>query len=65
MAGEPLQEVVYLDNIAEVGHWLTHDDHEVDLVIEHGDGTVVAFKIKIGTGIQQACQTQKTGRVAA
>jgi predicted AAA+ superfamily ATPase len=50
VVGELLKEVACLDNIAEAGHWRTHDGHEVDLVIERGDGAVVAFEIKAGTG---------------
>jgi predicted AAA+ superfamily ATPase len=50
VVGELLKEIACLDNIAEAGHWRTHDGHEVDLVIERGDGAVVAFEIKAGTG---------------
>jgi predicted AAA+ superfamily ATPase len=52
--GELLKEAACLDDIAEIGHWRTHDGHEVDLVIERGDGEVVAFEIKAGTGANAA-----------
>jgi predicted AAA+ superfamily ATPase len=50
VVGELLKEIACLDDITETGHWRTHDGHEVDLVIERGDGAVVAFEIKAGTG---------------
>ncbi|MGC2373242.1 MAG: DUF4143 domain-containing protein [Solirubrobacteraceae bacterium] len=28
------------------GHWRTHDGQEVDLIVERGDGGVLAFEVK-------------------
>jgi predicted AAA+ superfamily ATPase len=52
--GELLKEAACMDDVAEIGHWRTHDGYEVDLVIERGDGAVVAFEIKAGTGANAA-----------
>ena len=35
-----------MDNAFTLGHWRTHDNHEVDLVIERDDGKVVAVEVK-------------------
>ncbi|MDP9100873.1 MAG: ATP-binding protein [Actinomycetota bacterium] len=43
---ELLKQVSWLDDIAGYGHWRTHDGDEVDLVIERGDGAVIAFEVK-------------------
>ena len=43
---ELLKQASWLDGIAGFGHWRTHDGDEVDLVIERGDGAVVAFEVK-------------------
>ncbi|MHB8450717.1 MAG: ATP-binding protein [Mycobacteriales bacterium] len=43
---ELLKQASRLDDIAGLGHWRTHDGDEVDLVIERGDGAVVAFEVK-------------------
>ena len=44
--GEIIGQSSLIDDITGVGHWRTHDGHEVDLVVEHGDGTITAFEIK-------------------
>ena len=46
VVGELLKQASWIGDIAGVGHWRTHDGHEVDLVIEHRDGTVTAFEVK-------------------
>jgi hypothetical protein len=28
------------------GHWRTHDGQELDLIVERGDGGVLAFEVK-------------------
>jgi hypothetical protein len=28
------------------GHWRTHDGDDVDLIVERGDGGIVAFEVK-------------------
>lgn len=46
VVGELMKQASWLDGIAGLGHWRTRDDDEVDLVIEHDDGTVLAFEVK-------------------
>ena len=46
VVGELLKQASWNSNVAGVGHWRTHDGHEVDLVVEHGDGTITAFEVK-------------------
>lgn len=46
VVGELLKQASWIGDIAGVGHWRTHDGHEVDLVIEHHDGSVTAFEVK-------------------
>ncbi len=45
------EQVSWADDIASVGHWRTHDGHEVDLVIERTDGSVVAFEVKAASRV--------------
>ncbi len=44
--GELLKQASWIPNVAATGHWRTRDQDEVDLVIEHDDGTVLGFEIK-------------------
>ena len=46
VVGELLKQTSWTGDIAGVGHWRTHDGHEVDLVIEHHDGDITAFEVK-------------------
>ena len=46
VVGELLKQASWTADIAGVGHWRTHDGHEVDLAIEHHDGAVTAFEVK-------------------
>ena len=46
VVGELMKSASWLDRVAVVGHWRTHDDDEVDLVVERDDGTIVAFEVK-------------------
>jgi predicted AAA+ superfamily ATPase len=48
VVGELVKQASWRDDIRELGHWRTHDGHEVDLVAETLDGTVVGFEIKAG-----------------
>jgi len=48
---EIIKQATWLDGIAGIGHWRTHDGDEVDLVVERDDGRVVAFEIKAGTRV--------------
>jgi predicted AAA+ superfamily ATPase len=49
VVGELLRQASWLDDVAAVGHWRTVDNDEVDLVIERGDGQVVAVEVKAGS----------------
>jgi len=42
------KQVSWLPEATTVGHWRTHDDDEVDFIIEFDDGTVLAFEVKSG-----------------
>lgn len=46
VVAEIAKQVSWLDDIVAMGHWRTHDGLEVDFVIEHADGSVVAFEVK-------------------
>lgn len=47
VVGELLRQASWLeDEIAASGHWRTYDGDEVDLVLERGDGGVLAFEVK-------------------
>ena len=40
------------DEISTIGHWRTHDNQEVDLVIARTDGSVTAFEVKANARVQ-------------
>jgi uncharacterized protein len=44
--GELLKQTSWMDGLAGVGHWRTHDGDEVDFIVEHDDGGVVAFEVR-------------------
>ena len=46
VVGELIRAASWLDDVAACGHWRTHDGHEVDLIVERGDGGVLAFEVK-------------------
>ena len=46
VAGELLKQASWHEDVREVAHWHTHDDQEVDFLIETYDGGVIAFEIK-------------------
>ena len=46
VAGELLKQASWNDDVREVAHWHTHDDEEVDFLIETYDGGVIGFEIK-------------------
>lgn len=48
---EAIKQVSWLDGIAGIGHWRTHDGDEVDLVIERDDGAILAFEVKAGSRV--------------
>lgn len=49
--GEIRKEASWMEGIAALGHWRTHDGAEVDLVVERNDGAVVAFEVKAGSRV--------------
>ena len=51
--GELLKQASWHSDVAGVGHWRTHDGHEVDLVVERSDGTVTAFEVKTASRADQ------------
>lgn len=46
VTGELLKQASWLDDVAACGHWRTYDGDEVDLIVERGDGRVLAFEVK-------------------
>jgi uncharacterized protein len=46
VVGELLKQASWQDDVREVAHWHTHDDQEVDFLIETYDGSVVGFEVK-------------------
>lgn len=46
VVGELMKQASWLDGISDLGHWRTRDGDEVDLVVEHDDGAVLAFEVK-------------------
>ena len=46
VVGELLKQASWSDDVAGTGHWRTHDGHEVDLIIERFDGSVIGFEVK-------------------
>lgn len=46
VVGELLKQASWMDGLAGVGHWRTHDNDEVDVVVERDDGAVLAFEVK-------------------
>ena len=62
--GEIIKQASWMDSIAAIGHWRTHDGVEVDLVIERQDGMAVAFEIKAGTASSRHLRGLRTLRDA-
>ncbi len=46
VVGEVQRHAGWLDEAVTLGHWRTHDNVEVDLVIERDDGQVAAIEVK-------------------
>ena len=46
VVGELRKQASWLDDRATLGHWRTHDKDKVDVVLELGDGRVIAFEVK-------------------
>ncbi|MGB6050058.1 MAG: ATP-binding protein [Rhodococcus sp. (in: high G+C Gram-positive bacteria)] len=51
VVGELRKQASWLDEPVMLGHWRTHDDDEVDYVVEFADGGVLAFEIKANESI--------------
>jgi uncharacterized protein len=51
VVGEIRAQASWIEGIAGLGHWRTHDGAEVDVVIERDDGSVVAIEVKAGTRV--------------
>lgn len=64
VVGEIIKQTSWMDSIAAIGHWRTHDGVEVDLVVERHDGMVVAFEVKAGTASSRHLRGLKTLRNA-
>lgn len=54
VVGELCREASWLEGIAALGHWRTHDGQEVDLIVERDDGAVLAFEVKAGRQVTKA-----------
>lgn len=52
VVAELSKQLDWLDEPVHRGHWRTYADEEVDLVIERGDGRVVAVEIKAGSRVR-------------
>jgi hypothetical protein len=48
VVGELIKQLSWSDvaHVDDIGHWRTHDGHEVDLVVEAADGRVSGFEVK-------------------
>ncbi|MGH8775190.1 MAG: ATP-binding protein [Jiangellaceae bacterium] len=49
--GELRKQLSWLAEPVQLGHWRTHDGHEVDLVVERMDGGIVGFEFKSDTRV--------------
>jgi predicted AAA+ superfamily ATPase len=54
VVGELTRQASWLDDVAICGHWRTHDGEEVDLIVERGDGRVLAFEVKAAGSVAGA-----------
>lgn len=57
VVGELMKQASWLEDISAMGHWRTRDAEEVDLVIERGDGAVVAFEVKAAQRVADPAMT--------
>lgn len=51
VVAEVVKQLSWMDDIAGLGHWRTHDGAEVDLIVERRDGTLVAIEVKAATRV--------------
>jgi predicted AAA+ superfamily ATPase len=54
VVGELLRQASWLEEVSVCGHWRTHDGDEVDLIVERGDGRVLAFEVKAAGRVEDA-----------
>jgi predicted AAA+ superfamily ATPase len=54
VVGELMRQASWLDDVSICGHWRTHDGDEVDLIVERGDGRVLAFEVKAAGRVADA-----------
>lgn len=52
VVGELLRQASWLEDVSVCGHWRTYDGDEVDLIVERGDGRVLAFEVKAASRIE-------------
>ena len=66
VVGELMKQASWHDEVREVAHWRTHDDHEVDMLVETYDGSVIGFEVKARsqTNSQDLRGLRKTTRSA-
>ncbi len=51
VVAEVMKQLSWMDDIAGLGHWRTHDGAEVDLIVERRDGPLVAIEVKAATRV--------------
>ena len=54
VVGELVRQASWLDEVSICGHWRTYDGDEVDLIVERGDGRVLAFEVKAAGRVQRS-----------
>jgi predicted AAA+ superfamily ATPase len=54
VVGELLRQASWLEDVSICGHWRTYDGDEVDLIVERGDGRVLAFEVKASGRVEAA-----------
>jgi predicted AAA+ superfamily ATPase len=52
VVGELHKQLDWLDEPVTRGHWRTHDEDEIDLVLERDDGRIVAIEVKAGSRVR-------------
>lgn len=52
--GEVQRHASWLEDTYTLGHWRTHDNAEVDIIVERDDGAVVAVEVKATSRITDA-----------
>jgi uncharacterized protein len=52
VVGEIKKHASWMPEKITAWHWRTHDNHEVDLILERKDGSIIAFEIKSAGRVQ-------------